>query len=58
MSGLVPNPLARLVDVFLSQTGGVAYVGMLWGITLGDWFARMMKSQTLMVSQLRAGYGY
>ncbi|KZO99537.1 FAD/NAD-P-binding domain-containing protein [Calocera viscosa TUFC12733] len=38
--------------------GGAAYVGMLWGIILGDWFARMMKSKELLVGMVRGSLGY
>ncbi|KZT56534.1 FAD/NAD(P)-binding domain-containing protein [Calocera cornea HHB12733] len=38
--------------------GGAAYVGMLWGIVMGDWFARSMKSKDLLVGMARKGLGY
>ncbi|KAI0049182.1 FAD/NAD-P-binding domain-containing protein [Auriscalpium vulgare] len=37
---------------------GLAYVGMLWGITLGNWFASMMKGKSLLLDQAWKGYGY
>jgi apoptosis-inducing factor 2 len=32
-------------------------MGMLWGITLGNWFSSSMKGKELMVSMTRKGYG-
>lgn len=40
-----------------SQKHGISFVGMLWGITLGNWFSSMMKGKELMVSMARKGYG-
>ncbi|KAJ6520017.1 FAD/NAD(P)-binding domain-containing protein [Mycena sanguinolenta] len=40
------------------KNGGKAYLGILWGITLSDWFAKMVKSRGLMVSMTRGGMGY
>jgi len=40
-----------------SQKHGISYLGMLWGITLGNWFSSMMKGKELMVSMARKGYG-
>lgn len=40
------------------QNGGTAYFGVLWGLVFGDWFARMIKSKTLMVDKFRQGLGY
>lgn len=36
----------------------MGYFQVLWGIVLGDWFARFAKSKTLMVSQMREALGY
>ncbi|KAJ7598608.1 FAD/NAD(P)-binding domain-containing protein [Mycena floridula] len=40
------------------KKGGIAYIGVLWGIVLGDWFARMTKSPTLVVGRYAASRGY
>ncbi|KAJ7578203.1 FAD/NAD(P)-binding domain-containing protein [Mycena floridula] len=40
------------------RTSGVAYVGLLWGIVMGGWFAKMIKSQTLFVNVHAANKGY
>ena len=39
------------------QKQGISFVGMLWGITLGNWFSSMMKGKELMVGMVRKGYG-
>jgi len=38
--------------------GGVTYIDALWGILLGDWFARMVKSKTLLVPMFKGEQGY
>jgi apoptosis-inducing factor 2 len=39
------------------QKYGIAYMGMLWGITLGNWFSSSMKGKELMVGMMRKAYG-
>lgn len=41
----------------LLQKHGISYMGMLWGITLGNWFSSSMKGKELMVSMTRKSYG-
>jgi len=48
----------EVIIVTNGKNGGKAYLGFLWGITLGDWFARMVKSKTLLVSMTRGAMGY
>ncbi|KIY68526.1 FAD/NAD(P)-binding domain-containing protein [Cylindrobasidium torrendii FP15055 ss-10] len=48
----------ELILVTNGKNGGLAYFGVLWGLVFGDWFARMMKSKTLMVDRFRQGLGY
>jgi len=36
------------------QSSGAAYLPFLWGIVLGPWFARMVKSKTLMLEAVRS----
>ncbi|KAJ7897039.1 FAD/NAD(P)-binding domain-containing protein [Mycena olivaceomarginata] len=48
----------EMIIITNGKNGGKAYLGFLWGITLGDWFARMMKSKTLLVSMTRGAMGY
>jgi apoptosis-inducing factor 2 len=45
---LIPLPL---------QKQGISFVGMLWGITLGNWFSSSMKGKELLVSMTRKSYG-
>ncbi|KAJ7161388.1 FAD/NAD(P)-binding domain-containing protein [Mycena crocata] len=49
---------SELIIVTNGKNGGRAYLGILWGITLGDWFARMIKSKTLLVPMSRSKMGY
>lgn len=39
------------------QNGGVTYLDMLGGITLGNWVTRIGKSDTLIIPQLRGYVG-
>jgi apoptosis-inducing factor 2 len=39
------------------QKQGISFMGMLWGITLGNWFSSSMKGKELMVSMTRKSYG-
>ncbi|KAJ7932774.1 FAD/NAD-P-binding domain-containing protein [Mycena leptocephala] len=48
----------ELIIVTNGKGGGKAYLGFLWGITLGAWFARMAKSKTLLVPISRGKMGY
>jgi NADH dehydrogenase FAD-containing subunit len=43
--------------VYVLQKNGISYLGMLWGITLGNWFSSSMKGKELMVSMTRKAYG-
>ncbi|KAK7064071.1 FAD/NAD(P)-binding domain-containing protein [Favolaschia claudopus] len=47
----------EMIIVTNGKNGGKAYMGILWGLTFGDWFARMIKSKTLMVPMARSGLG-
>ncbi|KAF7311070.1 FAD/NAD(P)-binding domain-containing protein [Mycena chlorophos] len=40
------------------REGGRAYLGILWGIVLGDWFVRLVKARTLLISMTRGAMGY
>lgn len=50
-----PSVLSDTCHVLQKQ--GVSYVGMLWGITIGNWFSSSMKGKELMVSMTRKAYG-
>jgi apoptosis-inducing factor 2 len=41
----------------MQQQGGAAYIGMLWGIILGPWFARMVKGKDLLIPMGRKNAG-
>ncbi|KAJ7225274.1 hypothetical protein GGX14DRAFT_638002 [Mycena pura] len=49
---------SEVIVVTNGKGGGRAYMGILWGITLGAWFARMIKSKTLLVPMTRGSMGY
>jgi len=49
---------SEVIVITNGKKGGVAYIGILWGILLGDWFAAMIKSKNLLVSPMRAQAGY
>lgn len=50
--------LPRFADFLIgAKGGGLAYMDLLWGITLGPWFARMIKSKTLLIPMLRKDSG-
>ncbi|KAH7927289.1 FAD/NAD(P)-binding domain-containing protein [Leucogyrophana mollusca] len=40
------------------KSGGMAYFPFFGGFTLGDWFARLIKSKTLLVPMWRKALGY
>ncbi|KAF9454136.1 FAD/NAD(P)-binding domain-containing protein [Macrolepiota fuliginosa MF-IS2] len=42
----------EMIVVTNGRNGGVGYLGILWGIVLGGWFARMVKSRKLLLDQL------
>ncbi|KAJ7187846.1 FAD/NAD(P)-binding domain-containing protein [Mycena filopes] len=48
----------ELIVVTNGKDGGQAYFGILWGITLGSWFASMVKSKNLLVPRSRSAMGY
>ncbi|KAH9989632.1 FAD/NAD-P-binding domain-containing protein [Russula vinacea] len=47
----------ELIIITNGKKHGISYVGMLWGITLGNWFSSSMKGKELMVSMTRKAYG-
>ncbi|EJT98551.1 FAD/NADP-binding domain-containing protein [Dacryopinax primogenitus] len=52
------KPQIEMILITNGKTGGSAYVGLLWGLMLGDWFARTMKSKELLVGMARKALGY
>ncbi|KAF7964765.1 hypothetical protein HWV62_3148 [Athelia sp. TMB] len=64
LSAIQGKPVAKIykgaIEMILvtnGKEGGGAYFGVLWGITLGAWFARMLKSRTLLVPMARGNLG-
>ncbi|EAU86985.1 hypothetical protein CC1G_08456 [Coprinopsis cinerea okayama7 len=49
---------SEIILVTAGRNGGIAYLGILWGIVLGDWFARMLKSKGLVIEMSRGQYGF
>jgi len=47
----------ELIIITNGKKYGISYMGMLWGITIGNWFSSMMKGKELMVSMTRKSYG-
>jgi len=39
------------------QEGGMIYLPWLWGIIMGAWFMRLMKSRTLLIPMFRKSIG-
>ncbi|KAH9947019.1 hypothetical protein B0H21DRAFT_692666 [Amylocystis lapponica] len=63
-SFLAGAPLAKaykgskeVILIPVGKNGGAAYMDMLWGIVLGDWFVRWLKGADLFVNKTRAGRG-
>ena len=39
------------------QYRGLLYVGILWGLTFGNWLASRIKGRTLLIEKTRQGLG-
>lgn len=48
----------EIIVVTNGKNSGMAYIDILWGITLGPWFARMAKSKTLLIPLFKSEMGY
>lgn len=48
----------ELIGITNGKRGGILYVGLLWGIILGDMVVRALKSNDLFVSTTRKAYGF
>ncbi|KAK7064070.1 FAD/NAD(P)-binding domain-containing protein [Favolaschia claudopus] len=60
LSGKALKPYNGSMDVIMitnGKTGGMAYIGILWGIIFGDWFTRLIKSKSLLVPMTRSSLG-
>ncbi|KAH9477120.1 Apoptosis-inducing factor-like protein B [Psilocybe cubensis] len=47
----------EIIVITIGKNGGVAFFDVLWGIVLGDWFCRLVKSRSLMVNRLKSLIG-
>ncbi|KAJ6580717.1 FAD/NAD(P)-binding domain-containing protein [Mycena capillaripes] len=48
----------ELIVITNGRNGGMAYFGVLWGLTFGNWVARLMKSRSLLLWMTRSFMGY
>jgi NADH dehydrogenase FAD-containing subunit len=48
----------EMILITNGRNGGMAYFSFFGGFTLGDWFARLLKSRGLLVGMFRSGLGY
>jgi NADH dehydrogenase FAD-containing subunit len=65
LSYIVDQPLTKeykgspeVIIVTNGKTGGAAFLPFLWGIVLGDWFARTIKSKGLLLGMAKSNMGY
>ncbi|TFK41532.1 hypothetical protein BDQ12DRAFT_764947 [Crucibulum laeve] len=61
LNGRTPSTIYKGVPELLvitnGRNGGATYFGVLWGITLGDYFTKTAKSKTLLVETARKKIG-
>lgn len=50
----LPDDLELICDI---QNDGLAYFDVLWGIMMGGWFAKLVKSKGLLVSIFQGEQG-
>jgi len=48
----------ELIAITNGKYGGISYLGILWGIVLGNWLSALLKSKGLTVSIARGYSGY
>jgi len=53
----VYKSMPEMIVVPIGKTGGASYFDVLWGITLGDFFTRLVKGGDLLVSMYRKKFG-
>ncbi|CAL1709321.1 unnamed protein product [Somion occarium] len=63
-SYLTGQPLSKvykgspeMIVVPLGKSGGSGYLGILWGVIVGDWLTKLLKGKTLMVPPVRKEFG-
>ncbi|KAH8818830.1 hypothetical protein DL96DRAFT_1750120 [Flagelloscypha sp. PMI_526] len=52
------KPSGEAIAVVNGRRGGVTYLGILWGIVLGNWFTRLIKSGNLLIPMFNTEMGY
>ncbi|TFK28571.1 FAD/NAD(P)-binding domain-containing protein [Coprinopsis marcescibilis] len=64
MSFLNQEPMVRtyrgqieIMAVSIGRERGISYLSMLWGITLGHWLTKTLKSRTLVIEKVRHTLG-
>ncbi|TFK21470.1 FAD/NAD(P)-binding domain-containing protein [Coprinopsis marcescibilis] len=45
------------ISITIGRSAGVSYVGILWGIILGDWFTSFIKGKGLLIDMTRSHLG-
>ncbi|KAJ2932783.1 hypothetical protein H1R20_g4313, partial [Candolleomyces eurysporus] len=48
----------EMIITTVGRSGGVTYMGFLWGIVFGDWFSRLIKSKGLVIEMSRGNLGF
>jgi apoptosis-inducing factor 2 len=60
-TGQAPTKLYKgspeLIVITNGANGGAGFFGFLWGIVLGNWFAKAVKSKGLMIDMARKNMG-
>ncbi|KAM6495084.1 hypothetical protein JOM56_009707 [Amanita muscaria] len=57
LSGRSLKPYKGSTEMIIITLGKNAGAGVLWGIVVGDWISRTLKSKTLMVDMMRSSLG-
>lgn len=52
------GPALEAIVITVGKSKGSGYLGILWGIQLGNWLSAWLKSKTLMVPMVRKVLGY
>ncbi|KAF8075300.1 FAD/NAD(P)-binding domain-containing protein [Lyophyllum atratum] len=48
----------EMIVITNGKSSGIGYLDMLWGITLGAWFARLTKSKALLIPMYKGEQGF
>ncbi|KAF8965464.1 hypothetical protein BDZ97DRAFT_1812292 [Flammula alnicola] len=55
---LLGSKESLMILITNGKNGGTGYLGILWGITLGNWLAALLKSRSLMVDMTKKMLGF